>query len=137
MKRNEYPSDENYETPRAPNLVNGLSNTLSFGFGLLQFILGIVYLSVYRYEYSLTVFSVDLIAGFMLTSGLIISFFCLIRMFFRGKGMVIWRLRDEHFMFLYISSKTIFSSYKTDRISVRIRNLFIGTECLLIGCVKK
>ena len=74
---------ENYETPRTPNIVNGLANTFAFGFGLLQFILGIVYLSIYRYEYSLTVFSIDLIAGFMLTSGIITISLCLVRMFLK------------------------------------------------------
>lgn len=72
---------ENYETPRAPNLMNSISNTFSFGFGLLQFILGITYLSVYRYAYSLTTFSIDLMAGFMLTSGLIIITLATVRIF--------------------------------------------------------
>ena len=74
---------DNYETPRAPNLMNSVSNTFSFGFGLLQFILGIAYLSVYRYSYSLTTFSIDLMAGFMLTSGLIILTLATVRMFLK------------------------------------------------------
>lgn len=75
---------DNYETPRAPNMINSLSNMFSFGFGLLQFILGIVYLSVYNYKYSLTTFSIDLIAGFMLTTGLIVITLCTVRLFLKA-----------------------------------------------------
>lgn len=74
---------ENYETPRAPNFVNSVSNMFSFGFGLVQFLLGIVYLSVYRYAYSLTTFSIDLIAGFMLASGIIIIVLTTVRIFLK------------------------------------------------------
>ena len=74
---------EDYQTPRAPNIINGASNTFSFGFGLVQFILGIVYLSVYRYRYSLTTFSIDLMAGFMLTSGIIILALTTVRIFLK------------------------------------------------------
>ncbi len=77
------PSEAEYETPRWPNLANSLSNTFSFGFGLLQFILGIVYLSIYRYAYSLTTFSIDLIAGFMLTTGIIIVCLSTLRIFMK------------------------------------------------------
>ncbi len=77
------PSEAEYETPRAPNLANSLSNTFSFGFGLLQFILGIVYLSTYRYAYSLTTFSIDLVAGFMLTTGIIVITLCTLRIFMK------------------------------------------------------
>jgi len=31
--------------------------------------------------------------------------------------------------------KTVISNYKTAHIIVHIRNLFIGVECLLIGCI--
>ncbi len=42
-----------------------------------------------------------------------------------------WRRCD----FIIFYFKTVFSSYKTARISAHIRHLFIDTECLLIGCV--
>lgn len=64
-------------------MINSMSNMFSFGFGLVQFILGIVYLSVYRYAYSLTTYSIDLIAGFMLTTGIIIITLCTVRIFLK------------------------------------------------------
>ena len=51
-------------------------------------------------------------------------------------GVLIYILRDEDLIYIYIFYfKTFISSYKTARISVHIRHLFIESECLLIGCV--
>ena len=54
------------EPPKTPAVMFTLINTLVFGLGLSLFIVGIIYLSIYRYEYSLTTLSIDLIAGFFL-----------------------------------------------------------------------
>jgi hypothetical protein len=54
------------EPPKKPAVMFTLINTLVFGLGLSLFIVGIIYLSIYRYEYSLTTLSIDLIAGFFL-----------------------------------------------------------------------
>ena len=75
--------NDTYETPKIPNMLNSLSNMFAFGFGLLFFIIGIVYLSMYRYSYSLTTYSVDLIAGFMLAAGVILLLLTTARIFFK------------------------------------------------------
>ena len=47
----------------------------------------------------------------------------------------LWIERWRRCIFMIFYFKTVFSSYKTARISVHIRPLFIWIERLLIGCV--
>jgi hypothetical protein len=47
----------------------------------------------------------------------------------------LWIERWRRCIFIIFYFKTVFISYKTARISVHIRHLFIESECLLIGCV--
>lgn len=65
--------------PKKPAILYNFLNTLTFGFGLSLFLIGIIYLSIYRYEYSLTVLSIDLIAGFFLAIGCILVILSTIR----------------------------------------------------------
>ncbi len=50
----------------------------------------------------------------------------------RKKVNTPWSIYRDFTVFYF---KTVFSSYKTARISVHIRPLFIWIESLLIGCV--
>jgi hypothetical protein len=67
------------------NILNSLSNMFSFGFGLLLFIIGLSYLSIFSYKYSLNTFSVDLMAGCFLTSGLVVGALSIVRVFFKDQ----------------------------------------------------
>ncbi len=70
--------------PRFIQILNSLSNMLTFAFGLVFSTTGITYLSTYSYSYSLNSFSVDMMAGMLLTAGLIISILCTVRVFFKA-----------------------------------------------------
>lgn len=52
-------------------LING-NNLLLFGIGLTLFTVGILYLTIYRYSYSFTIYSIDLLAGIFLSVGCIL-----------------------------------------------------------------
>ncbi len=78
----EYEDDDNqgklfYKTSVILNLIN----MFVLGFGLTLFVVGLLYLTVYRYEYSFTIFSIDMMAGIFLTSGIIMIFFSIIAVF--------------------------------------------------------
>lgn len=68
--------------PKKPAILYNLLNTLIFGLGLSLFLIGIIYLSIYRYEYSLTMLSIDLIAGFFLAIGVILMTLTTIRIIY-------------------------------------------------------
>ena len=60
-----------YKTSVILNLINmGI-----FGIGLVLFVIGLLYLSIYRYEFSFTTFSIDMMAGLFLTIGILMAFF--------------------------------------------------------------
>lgn len=68
----DYEDDDNqgklfYKTSVILNLVN----MFVLGFGMTLIVVGMLYLTVYRYEYSFTIFSIDLMSGFFLASGII------------------------------------------------------------------
>jgi hypothetical protein len=44
-----------------------------FAFGLTLFVIGLLYLTVYRYEYSFTIFSIDMMAGRFLSFSISIN----------------------------------------------------------------
>lgn len=70
------------EPPKKPAVLYNLLNTLTFGLGLSLFIVGIIYLSIYRYSYSLTALSIDLIAGFFLSIGVVLICLTTIRIIY-------------------------------------------------------
>ncbi|RNA23400.1 tetraspanin-9 [Brachionus plicatilis] len=49
-----------------------VNNLLLFGIGLMLFIVGILYLTIYRYRYSFTIFSIDLLAAVFLSVGCVL-----------------------------------------------------------------
>lgn len=64
--------DQSYSNENRYDDINGLSYTpmflslismFVFAFGLTLFVIGLLYLTVYRYEYSFTIFSIDMMAG--------------------------------------------------------------------------
>jgi hypothetical protein len=78
----EYEDDDNqgklfYKTSVILNLIN----MFVLGFGLALFVVGILYLTVYRYEYSFTIFSIDMMAGIFLASGIIMILFSIFAVF--------------------------------------------------------
>lgn len=62
-------------TFKLSSILINISNALSVGLGLTLFIIGILYLTVYRYRYSFTTFSIDLMAGIFIAVG---SLMCLL-----------------------------------------------------------
>jgi amino acid transporter len=58
-----------------------LINMFVFAFGLTLFVVGLLYLTVYRYEYSFTVFSIDMMGGIFVACGAILAFYSLISVF--------------------------------------------------------
>jgi amino acid transporter len=54
-----------------------VTNLTLFGVGSVLFIIGLLYLTVYRYEYSFTVFSIDMMAGISLALGAVLAFISL------------------------------------------------------------
>lgn len=79
---NDYEDDDNqgklfYKTSVILNLVN----MVVLGFGLTLLVLGMLYLTVYRYEYSFTVFSVDMMAGIFLAAGVILMCVAVVAVF--------------------------------------------------------
>jgi hypothetical protein len=51
------------------------------GLGLVLFVVGILYLSIYRYPYSFTVFSIDMMAGIFVAVGVCLVFIAIISLF--------------------------------------------------------
>ena len=79
---NEYEDDDNqgklfYKTSIILNLIN----MFVLGIGLTLFVIGLLYLTVYRYEYSFTVFSVDMLAGLFMASGGIMILYSIVAVF--------------------------------------------------------
>ena len=64
----------------APILLS-LINMFTFAFGLTLFVIGILYLTVYRYEYSFTIFSIDMMGGIFIASGAVLIFYALMSVF--------------------------------------------------------
>ena len=63
------------------DIVYNVITMLSFGIGFSLFIIGILYLTTYQYEYSLTVFSVDMMAGLFIATGSILMIITIVRIF--------------------------------------------------------
>jgi len=59
---NENISDDIKSFSYTPMLLS-LISMFVFAFGLTLFVIGLLYLTVYRYEYSFTVFSIDMMGG--------------------------------------------------------------------------
>lgn len=80
MRKTSRHSDQRYSDESRANksikltsyLING-NNLLLFGIGLTLFTVGILYLTIYRYSYSFTIYSIDLLAGIFLSTGCILS----------------------------------------------------------------
>ena len=78
----EYEDDDNqgklfYKTSVILNLIN----MFVLGFGMTLLVVGMLYLTVYRYEYSFTIFSIDMMAGIFLASGIILILFSILAVF--------------------------------------------------------
>ena len=69
--------------PKFIQVLNSISNMVTFGLGLVSFTTGLTYLTTYSYKYSLTNFSIDLLAGFLLSSGLVIIILPIVRVFYK------------------------------------------------------
>lgn len=67
-----YTDDETTSSIKTTSILINITNAVLFGIGLTLFIIGILYLTVYRYEYSFTIFSIDLLAGIFLSVGCIL-----------------------------------------------------------------
>jgi uncharacterized protein YacL len=63
--------EEAKHNKRARTLIN-VANMLFFGFSVVLIIVGILYLTLFRYEYTLTTFSITLIASFFLAVGVLV-----------------------------------------------------------------
>ncbi len=81
-------SSDSSGTPKKPAILYNMLNTLTFGIGLCLFIIGIVYLSLYRYEYSLTMLSIDLISGFYLAIGITLILLTTLRIVYIKKMQI-------------------------------------------------
>ncbi|CAF0994961.1 unnamed protein product [Brachionus calyciflorus] len=64
--------DKTNKSIRTTSIIINITNAILFGIGLTLFIIGILYLSIYRYEYSFTIFSIDLLASIFLSVGCIL-----------------------------------------------------------------
>lgn len=75
MRKLSRQSDQRYDETqvnksiRITSYLITVNNVLLFGIGLTLFILGILYLTIYRYSYSFTIYSIDLLAGVFLAVG--------------------------------------------------------------------
>jgi hypothetical protein len=65
--------DENEARYRLTSGLIKLTNVSLFGLGSILFIVGLLYLTVYRYEFSFTVFSIDMMAGISLALGAVLA----------------------------------------------------------------
>ena len=59
---------------RRAELVLQFGNMIAFGMSLVLFVVGLLYVTVYHYEYSFSTYSISLVAGFYITLGIVI--FC-------------------------------------------------------------
>ena len=70
-----YSDDDNEGRYKLTSNLIKLTNVSIFGLGTMIFIIGVLYLSIYRYEYSFTTFSIDLMAGIFVALGIVLSLF--------------------------------------------------------------
>ena len=68
-------------TPSMAGICYALINMVAFGVGLVLLAVGILYLTIYAYNYSLTVFSINLLAGVFIATGAVLILLPLIRIF--------------------------------------------------------
>lgn len=65
--------DNNADDYKTTFLLIKLTNLSLFGLGLVLFVIGVLYLTIYRYEYSFTIFSIDLMAGIYVAVGALLG----------------------------------------------------------------
>ena len=68
----EVESTDSAKSFRKTKLIFYLVNMLFFGVSVLLFVVGISYLTIYRYDYSLTIFSTTLIAGIFIAFSVVL-----------------------------------------------------------------
>lgn len=87
---------------RLTSILIKICNSLTFGLGLTLFIVGVLYLTLYRYEYSFTVYSIDLLAGIFISVGAITGAMGICGIFFiRPLGRPVTSILFSAFIFIF------------------------------------
>ena len=70
FKKNMIQNEE--KNPKSIQILTGLINMIYFGFAIAMLVIGLLYLTIYKYQYSFTRFNLTMMSGICITFGVLI-----------------------------------------------------------------